>query len=178
MAMELKLDTNALEKLLTGDDGKIKLKLQQAVVEEFGRRHIKAFVNDGAFGDQIKTIKQEAIKDIEAMFGEWQGNYSTKKFVLNKQIKDMVQMQAKTAVTYELDKVETYVEDLYKETARKIQTEYTKRAEKIETDLANYLNHLEDEAEKVKAKLITEEVDGILRNHIKSILAESFSVGA
>ena len=178
MAMEIKLDTNALEKLLTDDDGKIKLKLQQAVIEEFGRRHIKAFVNDGAFGSQIEVIKKEAIKDIEAMFGEWQGNYSTKKFVLNKQIKDMIQMQAKTAVTYELDKVETYVEDLYKETARKIKTEYEEKASKIEDDLTRYLDHLEEETEKVKSKLITAEVDGILRNHIKSILAESFRVGA
>lgn len=175
MAMEIKLDTNALENLLTGDDGKIKLKLQQSVIEEFGRRHIKAFVNDGAFGNQINTIKAEAVKDIESMFGEWKGNYSTKKFVLNQQIKDMVKLQAKTAVTYELDKVETHVEDIYKETARKIKSEYDKKAEKIETDLANYLEHLEEEAEVVKAKLITKEVDGILRDHIKSILAESFN---
>lgn len=176
--MSIKLDTKALENLLKEDDGTIKLELQQAVIEEFGRRHIKAFVNEGAFADQIKVIKQEAIKDIESMFGEWKGSYSSKKFELNSQIKDMVKLQAKTAVTYELDNVQTYVEELYKKTAHKIQTDYEAKVEKINKDLANYLNHLEDEAEKIKSKLITEEVDGILRRHIKSILAESFAVGA
>ena len=174
--MELKLDTKALEKLLTDDDGKVKLKLQQAVVENFGKRHIKAFVNEGAFGEQIRVIKQEAIKEIEGMFGEWKGSYGNKRFELNSQIKDMVKLQAKTAVTYELDNVEKHVEEVYKKTANRIKTEYDDKATKIEADLANYLTHLEDEAEQIKAKLITEEVDGILRNHIKSILAESFAV--
>lgn len=178
MSTILKLDTNALERLMKEDDGSIKLELQQSVIEEFGRRHIKAFINDGAFGNQIKQIKNEAIKEIELMIGTWKDSYSTKSnFELHPTIRNMITLQAKSAVTYELDKVEEHVQSLYEQTSNRIKLEYEDRTKKIEGDLKNYLTHLEDEAEKIKSKLITAEVDNILRNHIKSILAESFGVG-
>lgn len=176
--MELKLDTNALERLLTNDDGEIKLKLQQSVIEEFGRRHIKAFANDDEFKKYIDIAKKEAVRDIESMFGEWKGSYNSKRFELNQEISSMVKLQAKTAVTYELDNVEQYVSDLYKQTAEKIKEEYDLKAIQLEKDLDRFTEHLENEVETIKAQLITDQIDTVLRNHIKNILAETFSVGA
>ena len=175
--MRLQLNTAALERLLEGEDGQtIKLDLQQAVIEEFGRRHIKAFANDGEFKKHVDIAKKEAIKDIESMFGEWKGSYNSKKFVLNSQISDMIKLQAKTAVTYELDKVENIVSDLYEETAKSIRQEHEQRILRIEQDLEKYAKDLEDRVEIVKDQLLTEQVDTILREHVKSILAETFSV--
>ncbi len=177
--MSMKLDTAALERLMDSDNGQeIKLELQQAVIEEFGRRHIKAFANDGEFKKHVDIAKKEAIKDIESMFGEWKGSYNSKRFELNSQISSMVKLQAKTAVTYELDKVENYVADLYTETAARIKEEYELKSLKLQKDLEKYSQHLEEEVETIKAQLLTDKVDGILRNHVKNILAETFSVGA
>lgn len=173
--MRLQLNTAALERLLEGEDGKeIKLDLQQSVIEEFGRRHIKAFANDGEFKKHINIAKDEAIKDIEAMFGEWTGSYSNKKFKLNRPISDMIKLQAKTAVTYELDKVENIVSDLYEETAKSIKEQHELHTLKMQKQLDKYLENMEAEVETIKAKLLTAQVDDILREHIKSILAESF----
>jgi len=173
--MRLQLNTAALERLLEGEDGKeIKLDLQQSVIEEFGRRHIKAFANDGEFKKYIDIAKNEAIRDIESMFGEWTGSYSNKKFKLNKPIQDMIKLQSKTAVTYELDKVENYVSDLYQETAKSIQEQHELHAMKLQKQLDKYLENMELEVETIKAQLLTDQVDSILREHVKSILAETF----
>lgn len=173
--MSMKLDTAALERLMDSDNGQeIKLELQQAVIEEFGRRHIKAFANDGEFKKHVDIAKKEAIKDIEQMFGEWKGSYNSKKFVLNPQISSMVKLQAKTAVTYELDKVEDYVSEIYKETAKSIKDTYELKVIKLQKDLDKYAEHLEDQVETIKSQLLTDQVDGILRQHVKSILSETF----
>ncbi len=173
--MRLQLNTAALERLLEGEDGKaIKLDLQQSVIEEFGRRHIKAFANDGEFAKHINIAKDEAIKDIESMFGEWTGSYSSKKFKLNRPIQDMIKLQAKTAVTYELDKVEGIVSDLYSDTAKSIQEQHELHTLKIQKQLDKYLENMESEVESIKAQLLTTQIDDILRAHIKSILSESF----
>lgn len=173
--MSLKLDTPALERLMQGDDGKIKLELQQAVVEEFSRRHIKSIVNDSVFRNHIDSIREESSKHLESLFGEWKGSWGNKKLELNPQIRDMIQLQAKTAVTYELDQVEAHVQQIYKEAAEKIKSRYEQKLETLNGRLDHYLNELEVHTDKIKAQLITEKVDGVLRSHIKSILAESFA---
>lgn len=174
--MSIKLDTNALSNLMKDDDGTIKLELQQAVIEEFSKRHIKSIVNDSAFRMHTQSVKEEAIKEIEGLFGEWKGSFNNKKLELNPQIKSMIQLQAKSAVTYELDKVEEHVRDIYKETAEQIKSQYERKTKQIQKRLDEYLMHLEEETEKIRSQIITEKVDGVLRNHIKSILAESFNV--
>ena len=175
----LKLDTKALENLLKEDDGTIKLELQQAVIEEFCKRHIKlgSLGSDAIFKNMIKTIKDETVNEIESLFGEWvKITYSTQKFELNDQIKNMIKLQAKTAVTHELDKVENNVIDLYIETAAKISNEYNSKLQELQNNFSTYLVELENEIEKMKKTLITNEIDGIMRKHLKSILKESFSL--
>ena len=175
----LKLDTKALENLLKEDDGTIKLELQQAVIEEFCKRHIKlgSLGSDAIFKNMIKTIKDETLNEIESLFGEWvKITYSTQKFELNDQIKNMIKLQAKTAVTHELDKVENNVIDLYIETAAKISNEYNSKLQELQNNFSTYLVELEKEIEKMKKILITNEIDGIMRKHLKSILKESFSL--
>ena len=175
----LKLDTKALENLLKEDDGTIKLELQQAVIEEFCKRHIKlgSLGSDAIFKNMIKTIKDETLNEIESLFGEWvKITYSTQKFELNDQIKNMIKLQAKTAVTHELDKVEDNVIDLYIETAAKISNEYNSKLQELQNNFSTYLVELENEIEKMKKTLITNEIDGIMRKHLKSILKESFSL--
>lgn len=175
----LKLDTKALENLLKEDDGTIKLELQQAVIEEFCKRHIKlgSLGSDAIFKNMIKTIKDETVNEIESLFGEWvKITYSTQKFELNDQIKNMIKLQAKTAVTHELDKVEDNVIDLYIETAAKISNEYNSKLQELQNNFSTYLVELENEIEKMKKTLITNEIDGIMRKHLKSILKESFSL--
>ena len=175
----LKLDTKALENLLKEDDGTIKLELQQAVIEEFCKRHIKlgSLGSDAIFKNMIKTIKDETLNEIESLFGEWvKITYSTQKFELNDQIKNMIKLQAKTAVTHELDKVENNVIDLYIETAAKISNEYNSKLQELQNNFSTYLVELENEIEKMKKTLITNEIDGIMRKHLKSILKESFSI--
>lgn len=174
----LKLDTNALDRLMQDDDGKIKLELQQAVMEEFGRRHIKAFANDGPFREQLENVKKEAIDEVEKKFGKWEsGGYrSDKSFRLHQTIKDAIQLHAKTVVTYELDEAEKHVAEIYKKTSQEIKDRYEKKVSFINADLEKYLVHLEEQTEQVKARLLTKQVDGIIRDHIKSILAESFAV--
>ena len=172
----LKLDTKALENLLKEDDGTIKLELQQAVIEEFCKRHIK-LGSDAIFKNMINTIKDETINEIESLFGEWvKITYSTQKFELNDQIKNMITLQAKTAVTHELDKVENNVIDLYIETAAKISNEYNSKLQELQNNFSTYLVELENEIEKMKKTLITNEIDGIMRKHLKSILKDSFSL--
>ncbi len=172
----LKLDTKALENLLKEDDGTIKLELQQAVIEEFCKRHIK-LGSDAIFKNMINTIKDETINEIESLFGEWvKITYSTQKFELNDQIKNMITLQAKTAVTHELDKVENNVRDLYIETATKISNEYNSKLQELQNNFSTYLVELENEIEKMKKTLITNEIDGIMRKHLKSILKDSFSL--
>lgn len=172
----LKLDTKALENLLKEDDGTIKLELQQAVIEEFCKRHIK-LGSDAIFKNMINNIKDETINEIESLFGEWvKITYSTQKFELNDQIKNMITLQAKTAVTHELDKVENNVIDLYIETATKISNEYNSKLQELQNNFSTYLVELENEIEKMKKTLITNEIDGIMRKHLKSILKESFSL--
>ena len=175
----LKLDTKALENLLKEDDGTIKLELQQAVIEEFCKRHIKlgSLGSDAIFKNMIKTIKDETVNEIESLFGEWvKITYSTQKFELNDQIKNMITLQAKTAVTHELDKVENNVRDLYIETATKISNEYNSKLQELQNNFSTYLVELENEIEKMKKTLITNEIDGIMRKHLKSILKDSFSL--
>lgn len=175
----LKLDTKALENLLKEDDGTIKLELQQAVIEEFCKRHIKlgSLGSDAIFKNMIKTIKDETVNEIESLFGEWvKITYSTQKFELNDQIKNMIKLQAKTAVTHELDKVENNVRDLYIEMAAKISNEYNSKLQELQNNFSTYLVELENEIEKMKKTLITNEIDGIMRKHLKSILKESFSL--
>ena len=175
----LKLDTKALENLLKEDDGTIKLELQQADIEEFCKRHIKlgSLGSDAIFKNMIKTIKDETVNEIESLFGEWvKITYSTQKFELNDQIKNMIKLQAKTAVTHELDKVENNVRDLYIETAAKISNEYNSKLQELQNNFSTYLVELENEIEKMKKTLITNEIDGIMRKHLKSILKESFSL--
>ena len=175
----LKLDTKALENLLKEDDGTIKLELQQAVIEEFCKRHIKlgSLGSDAIFKNMIKTIKDETVNEIESLFGEWvKITYSTQKFELNEQIKNMIKLQAKTAVTHELDKVENNVRDLYIETAAKISNVYNSKLQELQNNFSTYLVELENEIEKMKKTLITNEIDGIMRKHLKSILKESFSL--
>lgn len=175
----LKLDTKALENLLKEDDGTIKLELQQAVIEEFCKRHIKlgSLGSDAIFKNMIKTIKDETVNEIESLFGEWvKITYSAQKFELNDQIKNMIKLQAKTAVTHELDKVENNVRDLYIETAAKISNEYNSKLQELQNNFSTYLVELENEIEKMKKTLITNEIDGIMRKHLKSILKESFSL--
>ena len=175
----LKLDTKALENLLKEDDGTIKLELQQAVIEEFCKRHIKlgSLGSDAIFKNMIKTIKDGTVNEIESLFGEWvKITYSTQKFELNDQIKNMIKLQAKTAVTHELDKVENNVRDLYIETAAKISNEYNSKLQELQNNFSTYLVELENEIEKMKKTLITNEIDGIMRKHLKSILKESFSL--
>ena len=175
----LKLDTKALENLLKEDDGTIKLELQQAVIEEFCKRHIKlgSLGSDAIFKNMIKTIKDETVNEIESLFGEWvKITYSTQKFELNDQIKNMIKLQAKTAVTHELDKVENNVRDLYIETAAKISNEYNSKLQELQNNFSTYLVELENEIEKMKKTLITHEIDGIMRKHLKSILKDSFSL--
>ena len=108
------------------------------------------------------------------MFGEWTGSYSSKKFKLNRPIQDMIKLQAKTAVTYELDKVEGIVSDLYSDTAKSIQEQHELHTLKIQKQLDKYLENMESEVENIKAQLLTTQIDDILRAHIKSILSESF----
>jgi hypothetical protein len=173
----LKLDTKALENLMKDEDGQFKLELQQAVLEEFGRRHIKAFVSDGPFKDNLERIKKEAINEINAKFGEWKSSgMSGQKFVLNQSIRDAIQIYAKTVVTYELTEAENHVAEIYRNTAITIKERYEEKTAQIKRDLERYVTHLEQQTETMKTKLLTEQVDGILRNHIKSILAESFAV--
>ena len=175
----LKLDTKALENLLKEDDGTIKLELQQAVIEEFCKRHIKlgSLGSDAIFKNMIKTIKDETVNEIESLFGEWvKITYSTQKFELNDQIKNMIKLQAKTAVTHELDKVENNVIDLYIESATKISNEYNSKLQELQNNFSTYLVELENEIEKMKKTLITNEIDGIMRKHLKSILKDSFSL--
>ena len=81
--MTLKLDTGALQSLMTEDDGNMKLELQQAVIEEFSRRHIKAIANNVDFKHMIKQTEDTMKSEIEKLFGDWTGSYSNKKFVLN-----------------------------------------------------------------------------------------------
>lgn len=172
--IQLKLDTQALENLLKEDDGTFKLELQQAVIEEFGRRHIKAFANNTAFKDVVEVAKKETIDEIEKMFGSWTSSYSTKKFELNTQIKDMIKIQAKSSVTYELDKVENYVGEMYKKVAEDLRKEFDEKITVLNNDFKLYLENLEDEITTMKSKLITSEIDKILRAHIKTIMYETF----
>ena len=175
----LKLDTKALENLLKEDDGTIKLELQQAVIEEFCKRHIKlgSLGSDAILKNMIKTNKDETVNEIESLFGEWvKITYSTQKFELNDQIKNMIKLQAKTAVTHELDKVENNVRDLYIETEKKKTNEYNSKLQELQNNFSTYLVELENEIEKMKKTLITNEIDGIMRKHLKSILKESFSL--
>lgn len=172
--IQLKLDAKALENLLKEDDGTIKVELQQSVIEEFGRRHIKAFANNKAFADIVDIAKQETMNEIENMFGVWKGTYSSKKFELNSQIKDMIKLQAKSSVTYELDKVETYVGDIYSKLALDLKTSFDLKVDKLKQDYTDYLESLENEIENMKSKLITSEIDKILRTHIKTIMYETF----
>jgi len=175
--LTLKLDTKALENLLKDDEsGKIKLELQQCVIEEFSRKHIKSIINEPFFETTVQNIKREARTSIEDLFGTWQNNQVGHRFELHDQIKNIIKMQSKTAVTYELDQVEKHVQSIYKETATRIKLEYAEKVEQINKDLKEYTKHLEAEVNKIKEKLVTEKVDGILRNHIKSILAETFAV--
>ena len=97
-------------------------------------------------------------------------------FLFNDQIKNMIKLQAKTAVTHELDKVENNVRDLYIETAAKISNEYNSKLQELQNNFSTYLVELENEIEKMKKTLITNEIDGIMRKHLKSILKESFSL--
>ena len=88
----------------------------------------------------------------------------------------MIKLQAKTAVTHELDKVENNVRDLYIETAAKISNEYNSKLQELQNNFSTYLVELENEIEKMKKTLITNEIDGIMRKHLKSILKDSFSL--
>lgn len=173
--ISLKLDTKALEHLLCEDDGSFKLDLQQSVLEEFSRRHIKAFINDGAFKKQVDEIKHEAIKEIEGMFGEWKGRYGNRQFELHQDIKNLISLHAKSAVTNELEKVTAQVEKIYADTAKKIEIEYSAKALMLEKSLADFINQLEEKTEAIKEKLFEDNIDGIIKKHIKTILAESFS---
>lgn len=167
--MSIKLDTGALENLLKDDDGTIKLELQQAVLEEFSRRHIKSVINDHYFKAHIDAVSKEAVKEVEKLFGEWKGSYSKKQLELNPQIKDMVKLQAKTAVTHELDQVENHVREIYRDTAKKIRVDYTKKAK----DLQETLNY---QVKEIFEGMIDNSFDNVLRNHIKSIMAETFAL--
>ncbi len=172
--IQLKLDAKALENLLKGDDGTISLDLQQAVIEEFGKRHIKTFANNTAFKDMIDIAKKETITEIEKMFGDWTGSYSSKTFKLNDQIKNMIKLQAKSSVTYELDQVETYVSSVYERLAIDLKTEFDKKVTILKNDFNEYIETLEKDINSMKTKLITDEIDKILRTHIKSIMYETF----
>jgi len=46
----------------------------------------------------------------------------------------------------------------------------------LQNNFSTYLVELENEIEKMKKTLITNEIDGIMRKHLKSILKESFSL--
>lgn len=173
--ISIKLDTKALENLLQDEDGEIKLHLQQSVLEEFSRRHIKTIINDRFFDTKMKHLKRQAGESIEKLFGNWVTNCSPKKFELNPQIRDMIKLQAKAAVTTELDKVEKQVQEIYKETASKIKFKYESRAKQMEARFEKYSEQLEKETEKVRAQLVTDKVDDILKDHVRSILAESFA---
>ncbi len=174
--MSIKLDTPALERLMQDDDGKIKLELQQAVVEEFSRRHIKAIVNDSVFRMHIDAVREEATRHTSALFGEWKGSYGSKKLELNPQMREMIQLQAKATVSHELDQVEEHVKNIYSEAAEKIKKEYDRKLISLESSLRRYCEDLENHVEKAKNELLTEKIDGIIRGHVKSILAESFAV--
>lgn len=171
----LKLDVNALENLLKDDDGTIKLELQQAVLEEFGRRHVKAFANEAGFKRQLEAVKKETLEEIDAEFGKWENAYSGRKFVLNQTIKDMIQLHAKTVVTYELDQAEKHVAQIYGNTAQLIRDKYQEKTAELTRGLERYTAKLEEEVEKIKAQLLTKQVDKILRDHVRTILAESFA---
>lgn len=173
--MSIKLDTRALENLLQDDDGTIKLELQQSVVEEFSRRHIKSILNDRFFDTKMTQLKREAGGNIEKLFGNWITNSAKRKFELNPQIKDMIRLQSKTAVTTELDRVEEHVKEIYKDAANRIKERYESRMKAMERNFKNYAEQLEKETETVRAQLVTDKVDVILRDHIKDILAETFA---
>lgn len=172
--LTLKMDTKALERLMTEDDGQIKLELQQAIIEEFSRRHIKAIANNSDLHNLFETVKKETLTETEKLFGEWKGTYNSKKFELNSQIKDMIKLQCKTAVTYELDKAESYVEELYKATAEKMKKHHEENIIKLNEKLQNYADHLMSETDRIKEKLLSDEADHIIRSRLKEILAESF----
>lgn len=173
--ISMKLDTQALENLLKNDDGTIKLELQQSVIEEFSRRHIKALINDSFFDTKMQMLKKEAGESIENLFGNWVTKNSKKTFELNPQIRDMIKLQSKTAVTHELDNVEKHVKEIYEKTAKKIKTEYESKVEYLESRLNQYCEHLEKETEKIRERLLSDKLDEILKEHIRSILSESFS---
>lgn len=168
------MDTKALERLMTEDDGQIKLELQQSIIEEFSRRHIKAIANNSDLKNMFENVKKETLIETEKLFGEWKGSYNTKKFELNPQIKDMIRLQCKTAVTYELDKAESYVEELYKATAEKMKKQHEENIVKLNEKLENYSAHLMVETDRIKDSLLSDECDHIIRSRLKEILAESF----
>lgn len=66
MTIELKLDTKALETLFSTDEAKVKL--QQAVIENFAMRHIKSVVSGISSDPGIKKAISEATETATNQF--------------------------------------------------------------------------------------------------------------
>ena len=136
--MSIKLDTNALERLMSEDDGTIKLELQQAVIEEFSRRRIKAHINDGNFQKAIGT-------EIEKHFGTWiKGNYGRiDGFKFNPEIKKIFKEEADKILQSEISELRSYISASYKEAEAQ-----------LKNNLAAYNAQLLKDTEKIKEQLL------------------------
>ena len=86
----------------------------------------------------------------------------------------MIKLQSKTAVTYELDNVEDYVQEVYEKISKDHKERTDAHQKRVDEKLENYFQDIMAKVEETKARLLTEEMDFIIKERVKEILAESF----
>ena len=75
--LKIQLTRPALERLI-GDNPEIELSLRSQIVEEFTKRHIKAFMNDEAFKAVYTAWQDEIHQECRAAMEVWRKQFSDK----------------------------------------------------------------------------------------------------
>lgn len=99
--MEIKLDMSAMNALFQeGTDARVRL--QQCVVEEFARRHIKGIANDYTIKQAIEKASASLKVEAAAEFGKVVKSYGTTTFEFTPEYKSKLQREYRQLILSEL----------------------------------------------------------------------------
>ena len=127
MAITLKLDAKALERVFCDDDGVIRLDIAQTIVEEFSKRHIKALASTDTIKEAInnvsRAVEAEANSILKNEVGYFAGNWGRDfkinpsfenqiKVVVERATRDIVNGMTDTLLKQATEGVERYYKDL------------------------------------------------------------------
>lgn len=78
MSITIKLDGPAIEKVLSCQGEETKLELQNTIVQEFTKKHLKGLINGDLVNEWRLEVKQEIIKDLNREVVQSNGFYDLK----------------------------------------------------------------------------------------------------